>query len=259
MTDTAVPGSGIRLTAAAARWAAVVALALLVAACAPTKVRPVSSYRGDEALPRPDRVLVYDFAVSPEQVSLNRGLFARLGREVASAPTTEEEIQIGREVADGFSIELVRRIQRLGLPAERAAADQAAPPGTLAITGQFLSIDEGNRMRRTMIGFGAGQSEVKALAQVALQTAHGPLLAEEFETKAESARTPGIGPMVGPGIAVRGAAGVISGVAVSGATHALAEHRTEVEADARRIADELGKQLGKLFVRHGWITEAEAK
>ena len=114
-------------------------------------------------------------------------------------------------------------------------------------------------MRRTMIGFGAGQSEVRALAQVALQTAHGPLLAEEFETSGASARTPGVAPMIGPGLAVRGAAGVASSVAVSGGTHALTEHRTEVEADARRIADELAKQLGKFFVHHGWITEREAR
>ena len=46
---------------------------------------------------------------------------------------------------------------------------------------------------------------------------------------------------------------------VSGGVHALAEHRTEVEADARRIADELGKQLGRFFVRHGWITAREAR
>lgn len=233
--------------------AGLAATTVLVAACAPTRVRPVSSYGGDDPLPRPDRVLVYDFAVSPEQVSLNRGLFARLGREVSSASATEDELRVAREVADGFAAELVKRVQKLGLPAERAAADQVAPPGALAITGQFLSIDEGNRMRRTIIGFGAGESEVKALAQVALQTAHGPLLAEEFEAKAESARTPGVGPMVGPGMAVRGAAGVASTVAVSGGVHALTEHRTEVEADARRIADELGKQLGKFFARHGWI------
>jgi hypothetical protein len=37
------------------------------------------------------------------------------------------------------------------------------------------------------------------------------------------------------------------------------EHRTEVEADARRIADELGKQIGRFFVRHGWITAREAR
>jgi hypothetical protein len=241
----------------AGRLVAVV-LALTVTACAPTKVRPIGATSTDP-LPRPDMVLVYDFAVSPEQVSLNRGLFARVGREVSSASVTEDEAKIGREVAEGFAVELVKRIQRLGLPAERASADQAAPPGTLAITGQFLSIDEGNRMRRAMIGFGAGQSEVRALAQVALQTAHGPLLAEEFETSGASARTPGVAPMIGPGLAVRGAAGVASSVAVSGGTHALSEHRTEVEADARRIADELGKQLGKFFVRHGWITEREAK
>src|ERR1700730_6405722 len=254
-----IPRMRRKLPVSTASWIAVVAFALMVAACAPTKVRSVSSYRGDESLPRPDRVLVYDFAISPEQVSLNRGLFARLGRDVTSASTTEAELQIGREVADGFSTELVKRIQRLGLPAERAAADQVVPPGTLAITGQFLSIDEGNRMRRTVIGFGAGQSEVNARAQVALQPAHGPLLAEEFETKAESARTPGVGPMVGTGIAVRGAAGVASSAAVSGGVHALTEHRTEVEADARRIADELGKQLGKFFARHGWIAAAQAR
>jgi hypothetical protein len=237
---------------------AAVALALMVSACAPTKVRSVSSYRGDESLPRPDRVLVYDFAISPEQVSLNRGLFARLGREVTSASTTESELQIAREVADGFSTELVKRIQRLGLPAERAAADQVAPAGTLAITGQFLSIDEGNRMRRTVIGFGAGQSEVKALAQVALQTAHGPLLAEEFETRAESARTRGSARWSDPASRYAGRrAWPRAWRRAAGCTRW--PNRTEVEADARRIADELGKQLGKFFVRHGWITEAEAR
>ena len=115
-----------KLPVSTASWIAVVAFALMVAACAPTKVRSVSSYRGDESLPRPDRVLVYDFAISPEQVSLNRGLFSRLGREVTSASATEAELQIGREVADGFSTELVKRIQRLGLPAERAASVQQA-------------------------------------------------------------------------------------------------------------------------------------
>ena len=143
-----------------ARWMMAVALVLAMSACAPTKIRPVSSYVGGDTLPRPDRVLVYDFAISPEQVSLNRGLFSRLGRDVSSASVTDEELAIGREVADGFANELVKRIQLLGLPAERVDATQVAPPGTLAITGQSLSIDEGNRMRRTLIGFGAGQSEV---------------------------------------------------------------------------------------------------
>jgi hypothetical protein len=41
-----------------------IALALMVSDCAPTKVRSVSSYRGDESLPRPDRVLVYEIAES---------------------------------------------------------------------------------------------------------------------------------------------------------------------------------------------------
>ncbi len=46
---------------------------------------------------------------------------------------------------------------------------------------------------------------------------------------------------------------------MSSGAHALTQHRSEVEADARRVADERGEQLGKMFVRHGWITEKEAR
>jgi hypothetical protein len=46
---------------------------LALGACAPTTVQTQQDYSGT-ALPRPDRVIVYDFAVSPDEVTLDQGL-----------------------------------------------------------------------------------------------------------------------------------------------------------------------------------------
>ncbi len=103
------------MTTTSAGWLTAAVLALTLTACAPTKVRPTGAASTDP-LPRPDMVLVYDFAVSPEQVSLNRGLFARLGRDVSPATATEDEARVGREVAEGFAVELVSASSDWGCP-----------------------------------------------------------------------------------------------------------------------------------------------
>jgi hypothetical protein len=50
-----------------------------IGSCAPTTVQTEQDYRG-AALPRPDRVIVYDFAVWPDEVTLDRGISADLMR-----------------------------------------------------------------------------------------------------------------------------------------------------------------------------------
>ena len=77
------------------------------------------------------------------------------------------------------------------------------------------------------------------------------ILVEEFETKAESSKKPGLGAAMGAGAAV----GVLSaaGAAVGWASGAL-ETQASVEADARRTAKKVMKRLTDFFMRHGWIT-----
>ena len=242
------------MTTTSAGWLTAAVLALTLTACAPTKVRPTGAASTDP-LPRPDMVLVYDFAVSPEQVSLNRGLFARLGRDVSPATATEDEARVGREVAEGFAVELVKRIQRLGLPAERAAAGQAAPAGSLAITGQFLSIDEGNRTERVVLGLGTGRTSVQANVQLYELTAQGMTTIDKLQADAKSGYKPGMALMLGVG----GLAGnlvtsaVISGVTTTGSELSWAT----VDADGKRLANEVAKNLGKFFVAQGWIASAD--
>ena len=77
-------------------------VALTIAAgCAPTNVQQQNMTLTQ--LPRPDLVLVYDFAVSPDEVTLDTGLSAELMRKYEQhkgASPTAQEIKLGHKVAE---------------------------------------------------------------------------------------------------------------------------------------------------------------
>ncbi|WP_447973698.1 hypothetical protein [Nitrospira sp. Kam-Ns4a] len=75
-----------------AGWSAVV----LAVGCATAKVETLKEYSGKDPLPRPTRVLVHDFAVSPDEVSLNSGPLARLARAFAEVPRRSSSRSDGR-------------------------------------------------------------------------------------------------------------------------------------------------------------------
>ena len=158
---------------------------------------------------------------------------------------------MGQEVARVVTQKLVTEIGKLGIPA--VAAEGATPVAgpSLAIEGQFLTVDEGNRLRRAVIGFGAGASEVRTLVQVYENTNEGRRLVEDFYTTVKSSRKPGFGPMAGAGAAATGAA---ASVAVSAGVGLATAHSQTVEGDAAHTADEVVKVLKKFFAEQGWIT-----
>ena len=222
---------------------------LLVASCGPSKVKTTEEYSGK--LPRPDRILVYDFAVSPDEIKQDTGLSAEIVDAVKDTPKTAAELKIGHTVANAFAKELVKEIQGFGLPAERAAGAPSTAKGTLLIEGQFVSIDQGNRTERVVIGFGAGRSDVKAHVQVYEITAEGQQEVEQMQADSKSGRKPGMALMMGIG-AVTGH--LLTSAAVSGTVSATGEVSWEkVEADARRGAKKVAKELGQFFVKQEWI------
>jgi hypothetical protein len=241
-----------RLRDRLSRWI-VLGLIATITGCASAKVQPLNVYQGSEPLPKPERVLVYDFAVTPDAVRLNSGPIARIRQRLSDTPQTEEELQVGREVAAALSEALVERISALGLPAERASHGQPLAEGALAVEGQFVSIDEGNRLRRMFIGFGLGKTEVRTLAQVYLGTDGGRHLVQEFETTAEGSKLPGMAAMMGAGAAARGATGLATAAGVSGGARTAGEFREGVTAAARRTADSLVQHLVQFFAAQGWI------
>ena len=92
----------------------------VAAGCAPTNVQ--QDNMDVVQLARPSLILVYDFAVSPEEVKLDTGLSADLMRkykEHKGMTRTAEEIKVGHRVADALAEELVKKIRSNGLMAER--------------------------------------------------------------------------------------------------------------------------------------------
>jgi hypothetical protein len=219
-----------------------------LASCAPTSVSPSMVVGSPTSLPKPERIAVYDFVVAANDVSPNNAPLSRLMRAVGSSQTADE-LKVGRSVANTLSVELVAALRDLQIPVERASTAPVADR-TLAIEGQFISIDEGNRLRRVAIGLGAGASDVRTHTQLYLGTPAGPRLVDEFETEAGSSRKPGAAVTMGASSAV--SAGAAASRAAVGGVQAATEPQDTAEADAKRTAAELAKRVKQIFVDRGW-------
>jgi Domain of unknown function (DUF4410) len=220
--------------------------------CAPTNVQ--QEKMTVTQLARPDRILVYDFAVSPAEVELDKGLSADLMQkyqEHKGTSRTAEEIKVGHKVADAVAEELVKKIRSYGLTAERAFGLPSGKGKILMVKGQFMTIDEGNRTERVAIGFGAGRTDVQANVQVYELTPQGMQQVDDLRGVAKSGGKPGMAEMMGVG-AIAGhllASTLISGT-VAGASEMTS---ATVEADGKRLADKIAADLGNFFVDQDWI------
>ena len=227
---------------------AVVLMVVSVSGCGRTSVDRVDVKA--TGLPRPQLVVVHDFAVSASAVALDTAIGARVMEALKGNEEIQDHVKAGQEVARVLTENLVKEIGKLGIPAVAAANATPVAGPSLQIEGQFVTVDEGNRLRRAVIGFGAGASEVRTMVQVFETTNEGRRLVEDFYTTAKSSRKPGFGPMAGAGAVVGTAA---TSAAVSGGLGIATAHSQTVEGDARNTADEIVKELKKFFAEQGWI------
>jgi len=229
----------------------IMGLAALVAlnGCAPTQINTISQYAGP--VPKPSNVLVYNFAVSPDEVKLDQGISVRIENLVNKTPRTKEEKAVGHAVAEALATNLVKELNAIGVPATRAYGMPSAMGNSVQIEGQFLSIDEGNRTERVVIGLGAGRTVVKTLTQVYDARFGSRMLVDEVDTDAKSGYKPGMAEMMAVGVLTHH---LLVSTLASGALAAGSEaFMAGVDADARRTAQEIVKQLGQFFVAQGWI------
>lgn len=238
---TIVTKVGIRLASAVGL--------LLLAAC----TQGSSQIETMAALPRPQVVVVQNFAVAPGEVQLDPGLSNTIREMVESnkgEPAGTQSYKVSRQVADALADKLVADIRDLGLPAQRG---DGLPPGVttgLVITGQFVSIDQGSRAERVAIGLGAGRSDVRVRAQVFDVGPAGRRLADEIEVDAKSGLQPGMAETMGVG-ALTGH--IVTATLVSGGLQVADESLgASVVADADRAAKGLAKQLSSFFGQQGW-------
>ena len=222
------------------------AIACLAAGCASTNVEQT---RRAGALEKPDRILVRNFAVTRAEVELDRGFGPTVVRDFQGEVNSTAERQLGHAAANALAEALVAKLRDAGLPAQRSSGRVALTPRTLVIAGEFLSLDEGNQTMRTLIGFGAGASQVRARVQAWM---NGQLVAEAL-TDARSGRKPGVAVTMGVGAAAGTAA---TAAAVAAGTTAVSEVLlTSVEADAKRTGNELADRIILAYRERGWLPD----
>ncbi len=223
-------------------------VAVVVTGCASSDVTERRSYAGDEKIARPNSIIVYDFAASPADVWSDSAIAHRYARH--STPQTMEEIEVGRKLGAQVAQQLVAEVRNMGLPAVRAAGQPAPRVGDIVISGAFVSVEEGTRGKRILIGFGSGAAKLRTFVEGYLVTSQGLRPLGSRAIKAGGGKTPGV--LVG--IAGAAATGSPIGLIVGGTAKLTGETgRETLTGMAKRTAKEIAKELRVVFKNQGWI------
>jgi hypothetical protein len=229
-----------------------IALLFLIAACGQTAVRPLGRTQ-DSRLPAPARILVYDFAMTDAFFMEYQGILRQQPLEKNPA---ERENLIKRHASQAAGAELVNGLRRLGFIVAWVPRGTPIAENELLIDGQFLSVDQGNPLRRLLIGFGSGASKVETRVGLYMGIKRRKLL--EFNTRSDSGQLPGAGATVPAGAVVQGGvtAGVIAGGVIGTGYEA---YRTDVVQMARFSAEQSVRYLSEFFAKQGWIGSDQVK
>ena len=163
---------------------------LVLAGCASSDVTARRSYVGDEEIARPGRIIVHSFAATPGDIPTDAAIAGQYDRR--ATPQSAQEVAVGRKLGDQAATRLVDEILKMGLPAERAGSGPPPQLGDLIIKGEFVSIDEGSRLKRMLIGFGAGGAELKTFVEVYQVTTSGLRPLGSAEVEAGGGKMPGM-------------------------------------------------------------------
>jgi len=221
---------------------------MLLAGCASTKVTEREIYVMHD-ISKPDRILVYDFAATPQDVPAGPAHVSQYSGK--GATQTSDEIAIGRELGAQIAIDLVERIRDMGLRAEHGSAETRPQIHDLLLWGYFLSVDKGSSDMRLAIGFRQGVAELKTAVEGFQMTPQGLRKIGSGTIDSSGNKTPGMAVPLAIAIATENPAGLIIGGTMKVAGEVTGRNTIEGRADqtAKEIADELKGRFQQL----GWI------
>ncbi len=222
---------------------------VVIAGCTSTKVTERQIIDPQRKIPRPDRILVYDFVATPADVPADSALAGH--PDVQQTPQTAEQIETGRQVGAEIAAKLVEEIRSMGLPAERASTQTTPQLNDIVIQGYLLSMDEGSRAKRMAIGFGSGASRLSVAAEGYQMTAQGLRKLGSGTVDTGGAKGPGAAAPLAVILATGNPLGLIvsSGMKVYGEASGSAKIEGRAEQAAKTIVEEMKPRLRQ----QGWI------
>ena len=176
------------------RSGATVLLAALMTSCSGAHV--VSS--GDVgAAPGVAPMVVYvsDFDLDEANVTSGPGLLPSLPRPGILPSGPLEILKTPQATAHGtvelMSKSLVDDLVAAGISARKLLPGTPLPANGWLVRGAFLDVDTGNRLRRAVIGFGAGQTDLQLATAVDDLSMGTPAPFYQVDTAAQSGKLPG--------------------------------------------------------------------
>lgn len=147
------------------RW-----LCFLMAGCmailAPfTQAQAQAQGQGAGALPAPAIVYVSDFELDTADVTPDTNPVDQSHRIIGSILPgggllhRRNPEMTAPQIVAAMAQTIVDDLRKKGIDARRLPAGGAAPAQGWLVRGVFLSVDEGNRVRRAMVGFNSGKSQ----------------------------------------------------------------------------------------------------
>jgi len=229
--------------------AVAVCLAFLViaAGCASTDI--VSRERlATGKIPRPTKILVYDFVATPVDVPKNSAAASQVADDVTQTP---EEIQAGRQLGASIATQLVQQINDMGLRAEKATPQTKPQINDIVIRGYLQSIFQGDGLKRVVVGFGYGSSELETAVEGYQMTAKGLRKLGSGTIKSVGNKTPGGAVGAVTMIAHANPAGLIVGGVVKG--YGEISGNSKVDGLAKATTKKIAEQLQIRFKEEGWV------
>jgi hypothetical protein len=218
------------------------------------KAQVITRYGGPAPLPKPDEIVIHDFAVG--NIKTDESIAARLHRTVMDRHGVDEDSSpevLAQRLQAAFTKALAGELKKVNIqttnaPKDKVAVAEGSMPGShLVVDGEFVAINEGDETKRIMIGCGRGASSVKTYVKVSSVTQGRSTVVLEFNLSSESGKKPGAVATMGVGsLAVGAAAGGVS------------DRKSNVEADASRMAKLVAKQLESFMADQKWIANPSA-
>ena len=177
------------------RYIALLAVCLVLSAC--SNIRVEDEREMGALPPNPPRVIyVRDFDLEPGTFQAESGILpirpTSTGAFILRLLGVPEESTVReRELVKLMSSALVSDLADAGLNAQFLPSDELFPIEGWLVRGAFVQVDEGNRLRRALLGFGSGATRLRVIVWISDLThgSSGPFCA--LDTSTHSSGKPG--------------------------------------------------------------------